>query len=109
MTRTLGWLLGIENVASIDRIDVAFAAPWAQDKVFWVFLIAIVLLVGSLTFYLRLQEGRRWLRLALGIFRGILLALLLVTLADPVLQLNLVNRQRPLLYVAFDGTDSMAI
>jgi hypothetical protein len=64
----------------------------------------------SLLFYLRQQQqGSRWLRFVLGAMRGLLLALLVVTLADPVLQLDVVNRLRPLVYVVIDGTESMAI
>ena len=110
MTRILGWLLGIRQATSIDQIDVALAAPWAQDGAFWVFLLAVALLAVSLVFYLRRQsKGPSGLRIALGIFRGLLLAILLITLADPVLQLTVASRQQPHLYVIFDGTDSMAI
>lgn len=110
MIRTLGWLLGIENATAIARPDVSLAAPWATDGAFWVFLIAAALIVGSLVFYLRFQQkGPTGPRIALGLFRGVLLALLVFTLADPVLQLTFENRQAPFLYVVFDGTDSMAI
>jgi hypothetical protein len=110
MIRTIGWLLGIENATAIDRIDVSLAAPWAQDGLFWVILAVVGLIVLSMVFYLRFQaKGPTGPRLALGLFRGVLLALLLVMLADPVLQLSVVNRQQPFLYVIFDGTDSMAI
>jgi hypothetical protein len=110
MIRTFGWLLGIEQATSIDQLDVSLAAPWVQDKAFWIFLLVVALMVGSLLFYLRLQQrGSVAQRIALGLFRGALLALLLVTLADPVLEMTLSSRRRPLLYVIFDGTDSMAI
>jgi len=45
----------------------------------------------------------------LGLCRGLLLALLLLTLADPVLRVSLTDVKPPLLYLVFDGTDSMAI
>jgi hypothetical protein len=110
MIRTIGWLLGIENATAIDHIDVSLAAPWAQDGFFWVMLGAAVLMGLAVFFYLRLQaKGPAGPRLALGVFRGVLLGLLLIMLADPVLQLTVVNRQKPFLYVIFDGTDSMAI
>src|SRR5262245_42107272 len=110
MTRTLGWLLGIDEATSIERVEPALAASWAQDGAFWLFLGVASLLAGSLFFYVRLQpKGGRAARVALGVFRGLLLALLAITLADPVLELTVVNRQRPILYVVFDGTDSMAI
>ena len=110
MIRTIGWLLGIENATAIDHLDVSLAAPWAQDGFFWVVLGAAALMGLAVFFYLRLQaKGPAGPRLALGVFRGVLLGLLLIMLADPVLQLTVVNRQKPFLYVIFDGTDSMAI
>src|SRR4051812_46837103 len=110
MIQTLASLLGIDNVTSIDSFDLSLAAPWAQGGAFWVFLLVAALLAGSLIFYLRLQnKGNRRRRIALGLIRGVTLALLLVTLADPVLQLGIAKLQRPLVYLVFDGTDSMAI
>lgn len=110
MTRFFGWLLGIDNVTSIDEIDASLAAPWAAEGAFWVFLAAAALVALSLVFYLRFQvKGPVGPRLSLAICRGLLLALLLVTLADPVLRLTVVNKQKPFLYLVFDGTDSMAI
>jgi hypothetical protein len=38
-----------------------------------------------------------------------LLALLLITLGDPVLQMHVTRKHQPQVYVIFDGTDSMAI
>ncbi len=41
--------------------------------------------------------------------RALLLGLLLLILAEPVLTVKLISNPRPLLWVLFDGTDSMAI
>jgi hypothetical protein len=110
MIRFLGWLLGIDNVTAIDEIDVSLAAPWAAEGAFWVFLGAAALVALSLAFYLRFQvKGPVGPRFSLAVCRGLLLALLLVTLADPVLRLTVINKQKPFLYLVFDGTDSMAI
>src|SRR5687768_16574736 len=108
--RFIGWLLGIDNVTAIDEIDASLAAPWAAEGPFWVFLGAAALFVLALTFYLRWQpKGPVGPRFSLGVCRGLLLAMLFVTLADPVLRLTVVNKQKPFVYLVFDGTDSMAI
>ncbi len=110
MTRTLGWLLGLENTVAIDEIKPSLAAAWAQDGPFWVFLGAVALLIAAQVFYWKYQHrGSPALRVALATCRGLLLAVLLITLADPVLQLTVTSEQKPLLYVIVDGTDSMAI
>jgi hypothetical protein len=110
MTRWIGWLLGIDNVTAIDEIDASLAAPWAAEGAFWVFLGAAALVALSLVFYLRYQaKGPVGPRLSLALCRGLLLALLFITLADPVLRLTVVNKQKPFVYLVFDGTDSMAI
>src|SRR5438874_815032 len=110
VTHTFAWLLGIDNVTSIDSFDLSLAASWAQGGAFWIFLLVAALVAGSIIFYVRLQnKGNSRRRIVLGLIRGVTLALLLVTLADPVLQLGVVKLQRPLVYLVFDGTDSMAI
>lgn len=110
MSEWWGWFIGLDGVTSIDEVDVALAAPWAQEGPFWVFLAAAGLIVLSFVFYLRTQAGpnhaSRWI---LAGCRGLLLALLLITLADPVLRMHVTRRHQPQVYVVFDGTDSMAI
>ena len=109
MMRALGWLLGIDDLEFIDSFGVALAAPWAQDAPFWLFATIVGLLAVSLLFYWRWQQGNGYLRLLLAVIRGALLSLLVLTLAEPVLQLQIVNRLRPLIYFVVDGTESMAI
>jgi hypothetical protein len=110
MTNTFAWLLGIDNATAIDSFHLSLAASWAQSGAFWLFLLVAALITGSIFFYLRLQnKGSARGRIALGMIRGLTLALLLVTLADPVVQLGIVKLQRPLVYLVLDGTDSMAI
>ena len=110
MNEALGWLLGLKNVKSIDEIDPSLAAPWVAGGTFWIFFALATLLVAALVFYVKFQHrGSRAARLALGLCRGLLLALLLLTLADPVLRVSLTDVKPPLVYLVFDGTDSMAI
>ncbi len=108
----LGWLLGFgdERVTSISEVEPSLAAPWAQENSFWVLLGGVALVAAAIVFYLRFQpKGSYLARLGLAASRGLLLAVLFITLADPVLRLRLVNEQKPYVYVVFDGTDSMAI
>lgn len=110
MTRLIGWLFGIENAASIDRIDIALAAPWVQRNGFWLLLAIAGLMALALLFYRRMQvRGTPRTRTILGVMRGALLALVLLTLAAPVLRITLTSIRPPTLFLVFDGTDSMAI
>ncbi|MHB9047672.1 MAG: hypothetical protein ACYC35_17165 [Pirellulales bacterium] len=110
LTSLVGRLLGLENVRSIDRIDPSFAAPWAHNGPAWVVFGCAGLAALAMVFYLKYQHrGRRRTRAVLGIARAILLCALFVILAEPILVVRLTNSPRPLLWVLFDGTDSMAI
>ncbi len=110
MNEALGWLLGLKNVKSIDEVAPSLAAPWVAGGAFWMFFGLAALVLAALVFYGKFQHrGSRAARLALGLSRGLLLALLLVTLADPVLRVSLTDVKPPLVYLVFDGTDSMAI
>jgi hypothetical protein len=110
MNATLGWLIGLEDVESIEQIDPALAARWAVEGPFWVFFGIVLALGVALLFYIRRQRhGSLGVRVALGVNRALLLVVLFLTLADPVLHVSLTELKRPLLYVVFDGTDSMAI
>ena len=104
----LGWLLGLSNVESIGDLKPEFAAPWVVGREFWLVVGAIALAVVALSFYLRYQtKGSVFYRGFLGVLRACLLVLLLLTLADPVLRITKTDRPPPLVYLLFDGSDSM--
>lgn len=102
--------LGFEDATSVDEMRFSFGSTWAQNGPAWLVfgLLAAGLLSGF--FYLRTQShGRRSIRIGLAVVRGLLLGLLLLILADPILQFRLTSRPKPALWVLVDGTDSMAI
>ncbi len=99
-----------ENVESIDSHALSFAEPWARLNAGFVAALAVIAVALSLAFYLRGQRrGRPGGRLLLACCRGGLLALLIVILGDPVFRIAYTHRPKPLLYLVFDGTDSMGI
>lgn len=109
-THFIARLLGIERVNSIERMELSFAAPWAQQSAAWVFLGCLLLGAVAGGFYYRLQpRGRPRARILLGVLRGLALCLLLVFLADPILIARFTHTPKPWLWMLFDGTDSMAI
>ncbi len=64
----------------------------------------------AVAFYSRWQPpGRKKVRTLLAIGRAVLLVLMLLILAEPVLKLDFTSRPRPVLWVLFDGTESMDI
>ena len=110
LTQFLGWLAGVENLQSIDSMRVSLAAPWAQNGPAWVLFGCAALGVLAVVFYSRYQPSPRKKTLTLlAASRAVLLAALLLILADPVLKMDFTSRPRPLLYVLFDGTESMEI
>jgi len=111
MMHLIGRLLGIDDLESIERMHLAFAAAWAQAYPLLVLLLAGLLAAGAVVFYRRWQPSihSRLLRLTLAAMRALLLALLLVLLAEPVIALATTQRYRPLLVLLFDATESMLI
>jgi len=106
----IGWLLGIADVRSLQAVDVSLSAEWAREHLFWLCLTSVVLVVASLAFYRRFQQhGSPAARSLLGVARGLLLVLLLVTLAAPVLRVSVERVRRPIVFLVFDGTESMAL
>lgn len=112
LARFTGWLLGLDRVASVDRVRPGLGAEWAtrDSGLFWLCLAtaAIILLVSL--FYLRYQRrGPRRMRILLAAARTLLLLLLLLTLAEPLVRVTLTRLERPVLFVVFDGTASMGL
>jgi hypothetical protein len=106
----IGWLLGLEQLRALRITGVSFAAAWAREHLFWLVLACLVLLGGSVLFYRRWQPaGSGVTRTLLGFTRGLLLVLLLLTLAIPVVQLSTTRVRQPVVFLVFDGTQSMQI
>ena len=106
------WMLGLPPIRSIDRLEWVFSAPWASDEasLFWMALGVFLLLAVAAIYYLRFQSSGSFAkRLMLACMRGSLLSLLLLSLAEPSLRIESTVRRDPLIYVLFDGTESMAI
>ena len=103
-------LLGHEDVDSIDRVQLSFGADWAHDGPAWVLFGCLGLAFLASFFYLKYQpRATRKKRVVLGFLRGFLLCFLLLILADPILEVAFTSHPKPVLWVLFDGTDSMNI
>ena len=109
-SRFIGRSLGLQDVESIEQVSLTFGEAWAQRGPAWLLFGAIIFVIASILFYTRYQQrGHAGTRIALGITRGLLLTLIFLCLADPVITFKLISHPRPLLWLLFDGTDSMAI
>jgi hypothetical protein len=87
-----------------------FAAHWAQENPVWLTAGCIALVSAAWLFYAwRQPGGRAAMRSLLGACRSILLCLPLVVLAEPVLRLTIAGNERPLVWLLFDASQSMAI
>ena len=110
IARFLGWALGYEDVTQIESWRITFAAQWARNGPAWVLFGCLLLGWLAFFFYYKFQKhGKRRTRMFLGGLRALLLCMLFVIFADPILEIQLVNQPKPLLWVLFDGTDSMNI
>lgn len=106
----LGWALGYDDVSQIESWRITFAAEWARNGPAWVLFGCLLFCWLTIVFYRKFQKhGKPRTRLFLGGVRAVLLCSLFVIFADPILEIQLVNQPKPLLWVLFDGTDSMAI
>jgi len=110
MQTLIARLLGREHVDSIDSVGVSFGADWAHDGPAWLLFGWLGLAFVSAWFYLKYQpRASRRRQVLLGLLRGTLLCLLLLILADPILEVAFSSHPRPVLWVLLDGTDSMNI
>lgn len=104
----VGRLLDLENVESISSLRLSFTEDWAGSSGFWAWLAAAVAAAIGVASYRRLEPaGRRHWPLAAA--RAAALAALVLLLAGPALTVTFSNSPRPLVYLLFDATSSMAI
>jgi hypothetical protein len=110
LTQLMGRWFGLDNVDAVEDFKLTFGAAWAQQGPAWVLFGCLLLVMAAGVFYVKYQpRAKKKVRVALAISRALLLCLILLILADPVISVKLTNRPRPLLWLLFDGTDSMAI
>ena len=108
--RWLGGLFGLESLEAVDAWKVSFAAPWAIRFPWLVAILAAAAAAAATWFYLRRQPPLpRRTRSLLSLLRAAAGVLVVVLLADPVLQLSVRSTPRPLLWLLFDSSESMAI
>jgi hypothetical protein len=111
IAKFLGWMLGLENTQSVDRVSFSLGAPWAHDAPAWLLFGSLALVAAALFVYFRAAPStkHRVIRIGLATGRALALCLLLFALAEPILNVLVTTRPRPSLWVLFDGTDSMNI
>ena len=109
-TATIGRMLGYDDVSKIESARVTFGSAWAHTSLAVVLFACIGLTALTVWFYLQWQSrGHRPTRLLLAGLRAVALCLLLLVLADPMLELTFVSLPKPVLWLLLDGSDSMSI
>ncbi|MEO8495973.1 MAG: hypothetical protein ABI614_12940, partial [Planctomycetota bacterium] len=110
MMHYLGWLLGFENVRSIDSIEVTLAAPWAGGQLWGLLGCCLLAIGGVVVFYRRFEKCKsRPLRVTLTTIRATVLCLLLVTLSAPLVHSSATVLRLPLVYLIIDDSESMSL
>ncbi|PQO42631.1 hypothetical protein [Blastopirellula marina] len=110
VSKVLGWLLGITDVETVDGVGLSFAAPWAAEDPTWLIVGCLAAIGFAVWYYTRIQSGlTSFPAAALATTRATILVLLVVTLADPTVRLTANRMLKPVLYLVFDGTESMNI
>ncbi|MFW6163007.1 MAG: hypothetical protein ACODAJ_09575, partial [Planctomycetota bacterium] len=102
----LGRLLGIDDAGPVTYFDYALRHPWPRIVV----LLLVVAALGYVAWiYHRERTLSRGRRIALGVCRGILYALVIVMLFEPVLGMEMQVKVRRSLLVLLDRSASMAM
>lgn len=102
------WIPGIKADETVSAVEFRWGASWAQGHTFLVLLLCLLAVAVAVAYYLLFQTTTRTRLRVLGIgARALGLVLLVGVVAQPVLQVTLVERLRPLLLLVFDGSDSM--
>jgi len=106
----LDFLFGLEHAESLRSADLSFEASWAASAPAWVLFGCIAMAVVGLLSYLRFERRiRRHRRVWLAVLRAGVLALMFFFVAGPILEIVYRETPQPLVYLLFDGTESMGI
>ena len=110
MQTLIARFLGYDDVDSIDSVRMSFGADWAHNGPAWILFGCLALGFAAALFYIRYQpRAKKKNRVLLGFLRGFTLCLLLLILADPILEVAFTSHPKPVLWVLLDGTESMTI
>ena len=110
MQTLIARFLGYDDVDSIDNVRMSFGADWAHNGPAWILFGCLALGFLAALFYIRYQpRAKKKNRVVLGFLRGFLLCVLLLILADPILEVAFTSHPKPVLWVLLDGTESMTI
>lgn len=102
--------LGYDEVAQIERWQPTFGAAWARETPLLWLLALIAAITLTVWYYTRGQAtGSPGVRWTLTGLRSATLCLLLLILADPLLELTFVRYPQPVLWLAVDSSESMAL
>ena len=84
LVKLIGSRFGVEDA------ELSLGNSWAQEHPGWVALGCLLMALLGVVFYLRFQSrGRRSARIVLAAFRGLLLCLVLLILAEPILDFEI--------------------
>ena len=104
--RLLGWLLEVEDAGSVSYFEWYLRHPWPRV----IALVLVLAALGYVTWIYRRERGlTRARRVVLGAFRGLLYALIVVMLFEPVLGMEMRVKLRRSILVLLDRSESMAM
>ncbi len=104
------WLFGYQASDQVTNWSLNLAAPWVQGRL-WLPL-ALCIALAAFTWWIyryRQRITQLWLRVSLATLRSLILCLLMLLLAEPVLELELSRTLKPLMWVLLDGSASMTM
>ena len=105
----VGNSLGLGDVQKIENYSMAFREPWAQSPYLWLVLACAIAAGLGLTFYAKAQPGKKVARTGLAFCRALLLVLLVLLLAEPILNVEATRQLKPKVLIVIDTTGSMGV
>ena len=112
MSSFISQMVGLDSSATIESVELRFAAPWAEGRPVLVLLACVAAIVIAVWFYYKLHAEaglvkRPKRRFFLSVLRSILLVIVVLVLAEPVIWVAYTQNHKPQLLVLFDGSGSM--